>query len=327
MKRKGFTLVELLVVIAIIALLMGILMPVLGRVRALAHRVVCGSNLKGIAQAMLVYSNDYDGEFPRAGGRNSTWDTDGVIASWAPTQNTEQQAFGLPPTATITSSFYYLIKYSDVRPKQFHCRGDIDSKVFSLSDYLGALDPDFELADAWDFGDGSPSFSNVLPGQYCSYSYHTPYNENPTTPGYPIGSASDSSSPICADRNPFLDKNAKEYIQDYDTCVDWSTTENDIIDPVGDCGTQKYANSAAHRREGQNVAYADSHVVFESAPNVGIENDNIWIGWNQDDPPGQEDRQVGQSGWAPGDNGDVDSGPRSYKDAYLVGEKNTKEAL
>jgi len=73
MRRKGFTLVELLVVIAIIALLMGILMPALARVRQLAFRMTCGTNLSGIGKAMLIYANDYEDELPRAGGRNSEW--------------------------------------------------------------------------------------------------------------------------------------------------------------------------------------------------------------------------------------------------------------
>lgn len=80
MKKKGFTLVELLVVIAIIALLMGILMPALARVRQIAFRMVCGTNLSGIGKAMLIYSNDYDDELPRAGGRNSVWA--GMIPQW-----------------------------------------------------------------------------------------------------------------------------------------------------------------------------------------------------------------------------------------------------
>ena len=73
MKHKGFTLVELLVVIAIIALLMGILMPALSRVRQIAFRLVCGTNLSGIGKAMLIYANDYEDELPRAGGRNGVW--------------------------------------------------------------------------------------------------------------------------------------------------------------------------------------------------------------------------------------------------------------
>ena len=73
MKRQGFTLVELLVVIAIIALLMGILMPALARVRQLAFRLTCGTNLSGIGKAMLVYANDFEDELPKAGARTNTW--------------------------------------------------------------------------------------------------------------------------------------------------------------------------------------------------------------------------------------------------------------
>jgi len=82
MKRKGFTLVELLVVIAIIALLMGILMPALARVRQLAFRMTCGTNLSGIGKAMLIYANDYEDELPRAGGRNSTWNGMPNATAW-----------------------------------------------------------------------------------------------------------------------------------------------------------------------------------------------------------------------------------------------------
>jgi prepilin-type N-terminal cleavage/methylation domain-containing protein len=58
--KKGFTLVELLVVIAIIALLMGILMPALGKAREYARRIVCGSNLRQVGIGILTYSSDTD---------------------------------------------------------------------------------------------------------------------------------------------------------------------------------------------------------------------------------------------------------------------------
>ncbi|MDQ7014081.1 MAG: prepilin-type N-terminal cleavage/methylation domain-containing protein [Planctomycetota bacterium] len=58
--KRGFTLIELLVVIAIIALLIGILLPALGKARKAARLAVCGSNLKQVGVAVNSYASDYE---------------------------------------------------------------------------------------------------------------------------------------------------------------------------------------------------------------------------------------------------------------------------
>jgi len=260
--KRGFTLVELLVVIAIIALLMGILMPALARVRQLAFRMTCGTNLSGIGKAMLIYANDYEDELPRAGGRNSTWGGMPNATAWRAVDR--RLAFGVGTDgsggqASISSCFYLLIKYSEVTPKSFICKGDAGTTEFKLSDRTD-VPAAFELIDAWDFGPPEESF------KHCSYTYHVPFGL------YALTTSNEPGFAVVADRNPWIKSPASGPGL-------WADFRPDVPytgGPVGNSDQAKKGNAIAHQGDGQNVLFLDSHVEFAKRAYCSIEDDNIY---------------------------------------------------
>jgi prepilin-type N-terminal cleavage/methylation domain-containing protein len=117
LSRRGFTLIELLVVIAIIAVLIGLLLPAVQKVREAAARMSCQNNLKQIALASMNFESSY-----------SRLPPGGIVSKNAPA-NVD---FSPPTAGPMTSPLAMLLPYME----QGNIYNQMDSRYFDFNSTL-----------------------------------------------------------------------------------------------------------------------------------------------------------------------------------------------
>jgi prepilin-type N-terminal cleavage/methylation domain-containing protein len=283
MRKKGFTLIELLVVIAIIAMLLAILMPALSKVKKIAMRVVCGTNLKGLGTAQTVYANDYDDAYTVQGGTGShTWSN--ITNDW----EKPAKVWSTAGNITVGASLFLLVREADVSPKSFVCPSGNEKEWDANTFPVAGVIPD--MVEVWDFGANAAAAGNQGPENCVSYSYHQPYVAGDTTQtGKSSGQGSrlaadgtrSAAFAVMADRSPYFDT---KLTNGGATATNWMELTGRLTWNSTDKWAINVANAQPHDRESQNIVFADGHSSNETRTDVGMRNDGIYVPWGTKTP-------------------------------------------
>jgi prepilin-type processing-associated H-X9-DG protein len=247
MKRLSFRssagkcLADLLVVVVLIPFLMAVFVGCYQRSYGHDGRISCAAHLKAIGNALLMYSNDNKGQYPR-----TRYAPGPKIIPTAGTGAATTQPFSEdgPAPNDVTAAIYLLLATQDITGDSFVCPSS--------------------SADKWDFGGGNNTASNWSNWngidefrKYVSYSYQNPYPDDAAVAsGFKLDVNAGADFAVFADINPGNGALA--------------------VLPNSKSELMVKANSRNHDGAGQNVLYGDGHVDWVQTPFCGVANDNIY---------------------------------------------------
>ncbi len=292
--------VEVIVVILVLFALGAAFVVSFGKVRHIASRVVCGTNLKGLGTAMIVYANDYDDNYPVLPGKGP-WSKRLGFDYYHANADFSKGGAEEYNSRTITASWYLLVREADVSPRSFVCPSS------SLAAFGGENPNNLDITELWDFGHD--------PHQHVSYVMQNPYGK------FPADETKGAAFAIAADMSPWF--KAGDIVS---PPADGSAPQ---IIKAEDDETWSLGNSCNHpelrkrlfryvpvkgSRPAQNVLFGDGHNSFEKSANCGGGKDNIYTIWSKDDEPSEQDRQGGKNPTARDNENDA----KSEEDSFLA---------